>query len=84
MRFYLVPGYSHFGGVSFNATQGMAVFPALEEWVEKGVAPATLVATDTNAGANNRTRPMCVYNAWPQYKGTGDINLASSFRCVSP
>ena len=83
VRFYLIPGYSHFGGVSFNATQGMSVFPALEEWVEKDIAPGTLVVTDTNAGAQNRTRPMCVYHAWPKYHGTGDVNLASSFSCVS-
>jgi len=83
VRFYLIPGYSHFGGVSFDATQGISVFPALEEWVEKGIGPGTLVVTDTGLGANNRTRPMCVYPAWPHYNGTGDVNVASSFRCVS-
>jgi len=26
---------------------------------------------------------MCVYPAWPRYNGTGDLNAASSFRCVA-
>jgi hypothetical protein len=82
IRFYLVPGYSHFGGLSFNATQGLGAFSALEDWVEKGVAPGALTATDTNPGANNRTRPLCVYPTWPRYKGSGDLNVASSFACV--
>jgi hypothetical protein len=25
------------------------------------------------------TWPICKYPAWPRYKGTGDINTASSF-----
>ena len=81
--FYLIPGYAHLGGVSFNANQGMSVFPALEDWVEKGIAPGTLIVTDTNIGASSRTRPMCVYPGWPKYKGTGDVNSASNFTCVT-
>ena len=29
-----------------------------------------------------RTRPLCDYPKWPQYNGTGDVNLAASFTCV--
>ena len=83
VRLYLIPGYAHFGGVSFNANQGMSVFPALEEWVEKGVGPVSLIVTGTQAGGSSRTRPMCVYPGWPKYKGTGDINAASNFSCVT-
>lgn len=83
VRLYVVPGYAHVGGVSFNANQGMSVFPALEDWVENGVAPGTLIVTDTNVAARSRTRPMCEYPGWPRYKGTGDINVASSFTCVT-
>ena len=25
------------------------------------------------------TRQMCKYPAWPRYRGTGDVNAASSF-----
>lgn len=83
VRLYLIPGYAHFGGVSFNANQGMPVFAALEGWVEKGVAPGSLVVTGTQVGRDSRTRPMCVYPAWPRYKGTGDVDVASSFSCVT-
>jgi Tannase and feruloyl esterase len=54
----------------------------LDNWVETGNAPGTLVATDGNAGAN-RTRPMCLYPAWPRYSGSGPENDAASFRCVT-
>jgi hypothetical protein len=30
-----------------------------------------------------RTRPLCEYPSWPKYKGSGDVNLASSFTCSS-
>jgi len=84
VRFYVVPGYAHSSGISFNASKGMPLLAALEDWVEDGVAPAdNIVATDTNAGASNRTRPLCRFPTWPKYKGTGDVNLASSFSCAS-
>ena len=42
---------------------------------------ATQVATDANQGAN-RTRPMCIYPAWPRYDGSGPEGDAASFSCV--
>jgi feruloyl esterase len=79
LRFYLIPGLSH-GFGPFNAKyDGLGV---LDNWVETGNAPGTLVATDGNAGAN-RTRPMCLYPAWPRYSGSGPENDAASFRCVT-
>ncbi len=29
------------------------------------------------------TRPLCVYPDWPKYKGSGDVNAASSFACAT-
>jgi pimeloyl-ACP methyl ester carboxylesterase len=79
LRFYLIPGLSH-GFGPFNAKyDGLGV---LDSWVETGSAPGTLVATDGNSGAN-RTRPMCLYPAWPRYRGSGSENDAASFRCVT-
>ena len=77
-RLYLVPGYAHFGAISFNATQGLPVFSALEEWMDRDVKPGTLVATDVNPDAHGRTRPVCVYPSWPRYKGSGDVASAGS------
>jgi hypothetical protein len=83
VRFYLVPGYAQFCGVSFNANQGMSIFLALEDWVEKGVGPGTLIVTGIQGDGSSRTRPMCVYPAWPRYRGAGDVNDAKNFGCVA-
>ncbi|GAP38545.1 tannase/feruloyl esterase family alpha/beta hydrolase [Piscinibacter sakaiensis] len=84
VRFYLVPGYAHAAGISFNATRGLPLLSALEAWVEGGTAPAdNLIVTDTSSGAGNRTRPLCRYPTWPQYRGSGDPSSAASFRCAA-
>jgi pimeloyl-ACP methyl ester carboxylesterase len=77
-RFYEVPGTGHAFGAAF--TPGWDSLTALENWVEKGIAPANQTATDTT-GLHARTRPLCEYPTWPKYKGAGDPNLASSFTC---
>jgi pimeloyl-ACP methyl ester carboxylesterase len=81
LRFYLIPGFGHGRGISFNADNGPEL-NALEDWVEQGIAPGTLTLVDANPDAHARSRPMCVYPGWPQYNGQGDPNLASSFSCV--
>jgi Tannase and feruloyl esterase len=79
VRFYEVPGYGHAASSVFNATWDSLT--ALENWVEQSVAPINQVTTDT-VGVPGRTRPMCEYPKWPRYKGSGDINAASSFTCA--
>jgi hypothetical protein len=78
-RFYYIPGFGHGEGV-FNAK--FDSLGALDAWVDKGVAPGTLTATDGNPGNHGRTRPLCVYPAWPRYDGSGDKNVATGFKCV--
>lgn len=79
LRFYYIPGFAHgYGG--FNARFDSLV--ALENWVEKGQAPAGLTVMDGNPGAN-RTRPLCEWPSWPKFTGAaGTENLAASFTCV--
>jgi hypothetical protein len=77
-RFYEVPGSGHALGAAF--TPGWDSLTALENWVEKGIAPANQIMTDTAVHAG-RTRPLCDYPTWPKYIG-GDPNLASSFTCT--
>jgi feruloyl esterase len=79
VRFYEVPGLGHAYSSQFNATWDSLT--ALENWVEKGTAPANQVTTDT-AGVPGRTRPLCDYPKWAKYNGTGDVNQASSFTCT--
>lgn len=77
VKFYVIPGMGHVTG-PFKAR--MATFDALQAWVERGQAPATLTAIDENPATKGRTRPVCEFPLWPKYKG-GAINQASSFQC---
>jgi feruloyl esterase len=78
MRFYTIPGFAHGNGVFVPSWDVLA---ALDAWVTSGRAPGTLIGTDTARGTAGRTRPLCVYPAWPRYNGSGDPNSASSFTC---
>ena len=81
VRFYTVPGMGHVTGV-FNAR--ISSLDYLEAWVERGVAPGELVATDANADTAGRTRPVCQFPQWPRYDGSGNADDADNFDCVAP
>lgn len=98
-RLYMVPGMQHCSGgpgadnfgqsLSWTADDpGHNVRIALEDWVEKGVAPTTIIATktagDNGQGAVTMTRPLCPYPQFARYKGSGDPNRAENFVCTSP
>jgi pimeloyl-ACP methyl ester carboxylesterase len=56
---------------------------ALDAWIEGGVAPDKLVASRVDAAGNVEfQRPLCSFPAYPQYNGSGDPKLASSFSCT--
>lgn len=93
-RLFLIPGMAHCsGGPSCDQFD---MLDALVKWVEEGVAPDSIVATARGTGANvvntevpatwaaNRTRPLCAYPLVAKYKGTGNIEDASSFSCEMP
>lgn len=81
LRFFEVPGFGHSISAQFNAAWDQLT--ALENWVENDVDPAmNQIVTDT-VGIPGRTRPLCVYPTWPKYKGSGDVNSATSFTCVA-
>jgi hypothetical protein len=81
LRYYEIPGYNHALSTTFNAAWDS--LGALENWVEQGQAPVQQIVFDTT-GVPGRSRPLCDYPAWPRYDGSGDVNLAASFRCVAP
>jgi hypothetical protein len=54
------------------------------KWVEQGVAPERIIATRIEDGKAVRKRPICAYPAQAAYKGSGDVNEAASFTCVTP
>ncbi len=81
-RLFVAPGMGHCaGGPGPNQFEALT---ALEQWVEKGIAPDTLLATHSSSGKVDRTRPLCPYPQVARYKGTGSIDEATSFACVSP
>lgn len=82
LRLFVVPGMNHCaGGV---ATDRFDMLTPLEAWVERGVAPDSVVAEASNPGyfgVASRTRPLCPYPKFAQYNNSGDINVASNFTC---
>lgn len=107
MRLYLVPGMQHCGGgpgaTSFGQDEAGVphdaqhdIYATLVDWVEKGSAPSTIIATryasaepasgSSRAGDSpvvEMTRPLCVYPQIAKYSGTGDKNSAASFACTA-
>ena len=100
-RLFMVPGMGHCsGGAAPNRFDDGANSPpstrdadhsavmALERWVEKGIAPERIVATqyvdNDVAKGIARERPLCVYPKVARYNGKGDINAAANFTCAAP
>ena len=99
-RLFMIPEMGHCmaGGTGPNAVGGGANEPpaafrdadhhtvsAVIKWVEQGVAPERIIATRVGSdGKVVRQRPVCAYPAQAAYKGSGDINDASNFTCVTP
>jgi feruloyl esterase len=86
-RLFMVPGMDHCGiGEGPGITQsGFDPLTALEKWVEHGEAPTSLLATKTDStGKVLWTRPVCPYPQRAVYDGKGDVNVASSFECITP
>jgi len=81
-RLFTAPGMGHCSGGPGPNTFDMLT--ALENWVEKGIAPDRIVATHSTAGKVDRTRPLCAYPAVARYTGKGSIDEAANFSCVTP
>ena len=81
-RLFLVPGMFHCrGGTGPDRFDALT---ALINWVEGGVAPASMVATKLEGGRVTRTRPLCPYPQVARYQGTGSVDDAASFTCRAP
>jgi len=77
LAFYLIPGCGHGGGDAFHPY--VPLMQHLEDWVEKGIRPGTILATDVNKATFGRTRPLYEYPFIPVYGGSGDPDRAESF-----
>ena len=78
-RLFMVPGMHHCGGGFGPNTFDM--LPALEAWVENGIAPQQIIASRITDGKVERTRPLCPHPSVATYRGSGSIDDAKSFVC---
>jgi pimeloyl-ACP methyl ester carboxylesterase len=76
-RLFLVPGMAHCGGGP--ALDRFDMLGAVVNWVEKGIAPDSVIAT--GKAFPGRSRPLCAYPKHAQYTGNGDCEDARNFRC---
>jgi feruloyl esterase len=82
IRLFMAPGMAHCtGGEGPDTFDKISL---IERWVEKGEAPARIIAAHSTAGNVDRTRPLCPYPQVARYSGAGSIDEASNFTCRAP
>lgn len=95
-RLFLAPGMGHCGGGpgpdEFGQRGGDGdaqhdIVVALEQWVEKGIAPERIIATkfenDDHTKAARMTRPLCPFPKVAKYNGKGSTDDAANFSCAA-
>ena len=95
-RLYMVPGMQHCGGgpgpdnfgqsgPTEHADPQHSVELALQQWVEKGIPPASIVATKSPQGppaqGKKMSRPLCPYPETAVWTGKGTTDDAANFSC---
>lgn len=91
IRLFMVPSMPHCsGGPGVNTFDALT---ALERWVEEGVAPASITASNAGLGIGTNvmsaapgtlTRPLCPYPQVARWTGKGSTSVAANFRCAAP
>jgi feruloyl esterase len=82
IRLFMAPGMAHCAGGEGPNTFDMV--SAMEQWVEHDHAPEQIVASHSQNGTVDRTRPLCPYPQIARYKGSGSIDEAANFTCAAP
>ena len=86
-RYYLAPAVDHCaGGPGADSSD---LLSALDGWVDKNAAPATLSASRLAAdGTVALSRPLCAYPQYPRYTGPANDaqagRLAANYSCTQP
>ena len=81
-RLFMVPGMAHCAGG--NGPDSHDPVSAVVDWVEKGKAPESIVASRIVNSKVVRSRPLCPYPQVAKYSGQGSIDDAANFRCMAP
>jgi feruloyl esterase len=76
VRLFMAPGTEHCGGGP--GPDRPDTLTALEQWVEQGKAPATVIATHEGGPV---TRPLCPFPTRARFDGAGDVNDPKAYRC---
>ena len=99
LQLYIVPGMGHCEGGTIAGDFGQRLAPqddpehsilmALEQWVERGVAPEKIIATKykidgVRESGTVRTRPICPYPQIATYSGVGSVDDAHNYSCTIP
>lgn len=82
-RLFMVPGMTHCRGGE-GATDQFDKIGALEQWVERGIAPDKIVASHLKDGVVDRTRPLCPHPLVARWSGSGSTDDAANFVCKMP
>ena len=83
MRAFFAPNVSHCGGSDGPQLDQMKLLATMVDWVEKGAAPASVIATKSVNNVIERTMPVCPYPQVAKYKGAGEVKDAANFICVT-
>lgn len=79
-RLFMMPGVGHCA--TAVGPGSWDIYGVLSNWVEKGVAPDSIIAYQFNSdGSLNRSRPLCPWPKKAHYNGQGDVNDARNFTC---
>jgi feruloyl esterase len=78
---FMIPGMNHCSGGP--GTDTFDKVKVMEEWVEQGRKPARVIASHLSNGQADKTRPLCPYPQIAKYKGSGSVNDAANFACVT-
>ena len=81
-RLFMVPGMAHCSGGP--GPDRFDALSALENWVERGIAPESMIASKIENGETTRSRPLCVHPQVAIYDGSGDTDEAENFYCAIP
>lgn len=81
LRLFMVPDMFMCPGMNPAVFDGLG---AVKRWREQGAAPDQITASYSSGQKVYKTRPVCAYPQTAIYRGSGDINDASSFVCGIP
>jgi Tannase and feruloyl esterase len=82
-RMFFVPGMGHCGAGATGPNK-FDMVAALENWVEKGVAPKRIESSQVKDGKVTMSRPLCMYPEVAKYNGSGSTDDAKNFTCAKP